>query len=823
METVARLAIAAPRRIVVVAVLATVGAGIFAVPWVKNLSGGGFQDPSSESAQAAALLAKKFHRTDSKMLITLSSQDNVGSEPVRAVGAGIVAQLKSSPYVAHVVSPWDTPPQVDASLISKDAKSALIVADIVGGERDAPTYAKRLSDDLVHDRDGVTVRAGGSAAVDAQISERTEKDLLLMESIAVPLSFLVLVAVFGGLLAATLPLVVSGLAIIGSMAALHTIAVFTDVSTFGLNIAMALGLALAIDYTLLILSRYRDEVAGGASRDQALVYTMAAAGRTVLFSGAIVASSTAPMLLFPTYFLKSLAYAGIAATAFATLGALVVTPALIALLGERIDSLDVRRLFRRRAAEPTPGEIEQTLGYRRTRWVMRHAIPTGLAGTALLALLGMPLLGVRSGVPDDRVLPTSAPAHHVGDALRTDFATNSATTVDVVIPDTTGVTGEELGSYAARLSLVPDVSWVSSPVGTFVGGQQTGPPTGISAMGDDSAYLTVASSAPLFSGMSRTQLDGLHAVRRPTGAHVQLAGAAQTDRDTGAAVTRRLPIVLTLIAVSSILLLFLLTGSVMVPLKTLALNVLSLTTTFGALVWIFQDGHLGAVGTTHTGALDLNMAVLLFCVAFGVSMDYQVFLISRVREYWLTSEQTRADNDESVALGLARSGRVITAAALIMSIAFAGLIATHVSFMRMVGVGLTLAILVDATLVRMILAPAFMHVLGRVNWWAPRPLARLHGGTGSSEFVSYGRHAAQADGRARATPSPVRLTHALENWDLDQSRRLAGRHHRQRPPGDPADRRRRRVRLGAHHDGHSVLRSRQERLARRRVIGVRTG
>jgi hypothetical protein len=281
--------------------------------------------------------------------------------------------------------------------------------------------------------------------------------------------------------------------------------------------------------------------------------------------------------------------------------------------------------------------------------------------------------------------------------------------------------------------------------------------------------------------------------------------------------------VLTLIAVTSILLLFLLTGSVVVPLKTLALNVLSLTATFGALVWIFQDGHLGALGTTHAGTLDLNMAVVLFCIAFGVAMDYQLLLISRVREYWLDSEQTRADNDESVALGLARTGRVITAAALIMSIAFAGLIATHVSFMRMFGVGLTLAILVDATLVRMILVPAFMHVLGRVNWWAPGKLARLHRGAGSSEFVSYGRHAAPADGRARATPGPVRLTQALEGWDLDQSRRLPGPHQRHRPPGDPADRRRRRVRLGAHHDGHSVLRSRQERLARRRVIGVRTG
>jgi putative drug exporter of the RND superfamily len=409
----------------------------------------------------------------------------------------------------------------------------------------------------VRDRDGVTVRAGGSAAVDAQIAEQTEKDLLLMEGVAIPVSLLMLVAAFGGLLAAALPIFVSGLAIMGSMAALRAISAFADASTFALNLAIAMGVALAVDYTLLILSRYRDELASGASRGQAPVYTMATAGRTVLFSGAIVTLSMMPMLLFPLYFLKSFAYAGATVAAFAAIGALVVTPALIALLGERIDPLDIRRLFRRRRADSTPREIEQTFWYRSTKWIIRHAMPAGLAVFALLVALGAPLLDVRNSTPDDRVLPASAPAHHVGDALRADFATNSATNVNVVIPDATGVTQQELSSYAARLSLVPDVSWVSPPVGTFVGGQQTGPPTGTSAIGDGSAYLTVASPAPLFSDISQTQLDRLHAVGRPTGAHVQLAGAAQTNRDTGAAVTKRLPIVLTLIAVTSILLLFL--------------------------------------------------------------------------------------------------------------------------------------------------------------------------------------------------------------------------------------------------------------------------
>ncbi|MBO0880817.1 MAG: MMPL family transporter [Mycobacterium sp.] len=736
MQTIARLAIAAPRRIVAIALLVMAGTAIFGVPCVKSLAGGGFQDPRSESAQAAALLANKFHRTDAQLLIMLSSPDDAASDAVRDVGTSIVARLNGSPYVAHLVSPWHALPQVAASLISKDGRSALIVADLIGGQRDSATYAQRLSDELAGDRDGVTVRAGGAAAIDAQITRQTEKDLLMMESITLPLSFLVLVAVFGGLVAAALPVFVGGFATFGSMAILRAITFYTDVSVFALNLATAMGLALAIDYTLLILRRYRDELACGASREEALVRTAVTAGRTVLFSAVTVTLSMMPVLLFPMYFLKSFAYAGVGAVIFAAAGALLVTPAMIALLGDRLDSYDVRRLFHRMRRLPTRRPIEQTFWYRSTKMVIRHAVPAGLAVTALLLILGVPFLGVNSGAPDDRVLPGSAPAHQVGDALRTDFAIDSATNVGVVIPNAAGITDADFGRYAARLSMVPDVTWVSSPVGTFARGQQTGPQTGAAAVADGTAYLSIASSAPLFSQQSRTQLDALHAVPRPNDVPVQLAGAAQINSDTGKAITARLPIVLTLIAVTTFVLLFTLTGSVVVPLKTLALNVISLSATFGSLVWVFQDGHLGALGTTNTGTLDLSMPMLLFCIAFGLSMDYEVFLISRIREYWLASGQTRADNDRSVALGVAHTGQVITAAAVIMAIAFVALTAAQVSFMRMFGVGLTVAILVDATLVRMILVPAFMHMLGRANWWAPKSVARLHNRFGLSESSS---------------------------------------------------------------------------------------
>jgi RND superfamily putative drug exporter len=730
------MAIKAPKRIIAIALLVMVATGIFGIPVTKSLSAGGFQDPTSESAKASKVLVDRFGQGDMELIISLTSDGGAQSPESRAVGTDIAAQLEASPHVGDVTSAWSAPAAAVPALVSKDDKTGLIIAGIAGGESDAQKYTKELTERLVHDRDGVTVRAGGEAMIYVQINGQTEKDLLLMESIAIPLSFVVLVWVFGGLLTAALPLAVGAFAILGSMAVLHAITFVTDVSIFALNLSVAMGLALAIDYTLLIVSRYRDELAAGSLRDEALIRTIATAGRTVLFSALTVALSMVAMVLFPMYFLKSFAYAGIAVVTFAAVAAVVVAPAAIVLLGDRLDALDVRRLIRRILArpEPTPKPLEENFWYRSTKFVMRRSIPIGLAIVALLLVLGAPFLGARWGFPDDRVLPGSLSARQVGDQMRNDFAVDSARNVTVVIPDATGMTPQDLGRYAAELSRVSDVSSVSSPAGTFVDGASAGPPSAATGLKNGSAFLTVGSDAPLFSDASESQLDQLREVSTPAGKPVALTGVAQINEDSTTGITDRLPMVLAVIAVITFVLLFLLTGSVVLPLKALVLNVLSLTAAFGALVWIFQEGHLGALGTTSTGTLVTNMPVLLFCIAFGLAMDYEVFLVSRIREYWLSSPgRTRADNDEAVARGLARTGRVVTAAALVMSISFAALMAAQVAFMRMFGVGLTLAILVDATLVRTLLVPAFMHVLGRWNWWAPKPLARLHDRIGISE------------------------------------------------------------------------------------------
>ncbi|MGZ8801360.1 MAG: MMPL family transporter [Mycobacterium sp.] len=747
LHRITELAIAAPRRVLAVSALLMVIAGVFAVPVTKSLSAGGFQDPSAESARATQLLADKFGQSDTQLILMVTAAHGVQDPAARAAGADIAEYLINAPDVTGVVSAWTAPPPAAGSLISVDGKSGLVVAGISGGEKEAPQRAQVLTEAVMaaagRHHGEVTVQAGGSPMVFAQINSQTGRDVLVMEAIAIPVSFAVLVWIFGGLLAAALPVAVGAMAIVGSLAILRLIALATDVSIFALNLSTALGLALAIDYTLLIVSRYRDEIAGGAQRDEALTQTMLTAGRTVVFSATTVALSLAAMVLFPMYFLKSFAYAGIATVALCAVAALVVTPAAIVVLGARLDAYDVRRGIRRMRGrgDPPPTPVRRLFWYRWTTSVMRRAVPIGLAGSAVLIVAGLPFLGITWGFPDDRVLPGTASAHQVGDRMREGFADDSATAVTIVIPDATGLTPPDIEQYAARLSTVVDVGSVSAPTGTFGDGIRLGPPVAAAGTADGSAFLTVSSSASLFSPASDTQLDRLHEVATPGDRPVEFTGMAQVNRDSVAAITSRVPLVLGVIAVVTFALLFLLTGSVVMPVKALVLNVLSLTAAFGALVWIFQDGHLGAFGTTPTGTLVATMPILLFCIAFGLSMDYEVFLIARIREYWLASEHTRADIDDSVALGLARTGRVITAAALVMSISFAALIAAQVSFMRMFGVGLTLAILVDATLVRLILVPAFMRILGRWNWWAPAPLARLHSHIGVQEVASSrGKH-----------------------------------------------------------------------------------
>ncbi|MDV7134220.1 MMPL family transporter [Williamsia muralis] len=751
LSSLARGVIAAPKRVLAGALLLLIICGVLGSSVSGHLAAGGFQDPDSESAKAIEVMSDTFERGGLQVVIRLheSGTPNIAdSDTARTAADAVVRELESLSFVERpIISAWNNP-EAAAALISEDRTSGLITFTVAGGDKDAAGNGKKIEErfsapSFASQFPGIDILVGGQAMVYSQVNEQTSRDLFVAEAVAIPISFLLLIWVFGGLTAAVLPLAIGIFAIIGTTAVLRGFTLFADVSVFALNLTTAMGLALAIDYTLLIINRYREEVQAGRDQDDALVVTVATAGRTVLFSAVTVAFSLAAMAIFPMYFLRSFAYAGLAVVALAAAAALVVAPALIAVLGPRIDSLDVRRPIRRLLGrdEPHVPEPEESMWYRSTQFVLRHAVPVGLAVVALLLVLGAPFLGIKFGYPDDRVLPESASARVLGDELREDYSQNASASVNIVIPEARDLDESTMSRYGQDLSQVADVTAVTTPVGTFVDGQRVGN-GGNDMTADNAAYLTVSSTVDPFSERGQDQLDALRAVPAP--AETLFSGLAQQNIDNVNSIIDHLPEVFVVIVVTTFILLFLLTGSVLLPVKALVLNVFSLTATFGAMVWIFQDGNLGGLGSTTTGTLIANMPVLMFCIAFGLSMDYEVFLLSRIREEWLKSGRTRADNDHAVAYGLARTGRVVTAAALLMAIVFAGIAFSQVSFMRMFGVGLALAVLMDATLIRMFLVPAFMKIAGRANWWAPAPLRKFHDRFGLSEEGGHDSRATEA-------------------------------------------------------------------------------
>jgi RND superfamily putative drug exporter len=434
---------------------------------------------------------------------------------------------------------------------------------------------------------------------------------------------------------------------------------------------------------------------------------MQTAGRTVVFSAITVGLCLAPMALFPMYALRSLAYGGVAVVAFAALASLVVAPAAILVTSKRI--------AKRRGRHRSPAGM----WHRWATTVMRHPWIALVATVIPLLIVASPFLDAKIGLPDERILPSTFAARQVGDEIHRNFNQDLAAAVQIVIPATEHIDDAALSSYAAELSAVPGVVAVAAEDRTFSGGTAVGPSGETSGRSPDgNVLLTVATRVTPLSDESAALLDDLRAVPPP--ATVWFGGLEQSNRDSITGITDRLPLVLVTIAAVMLLLLFIMTGSVVVPVKALLLNVLSLSATFGVMVWVFQEGHLGGLGTTAAGSLFAIVPVLMFCITFGLSMDYEVFMISRIRECWLASDRTRAANNEAVVQGLASTGRVVTAAALIMIINFAALIASQVPLMRMFGVGLTLAILLDATVIRIVLLPASMTLLGRWNWWGPR-------------------------------------------------------------------------------------------------------
>ena len=720
--------------------IAVLVAGAFGSSAMAHLSSGGFTDATSPSTKADALLARQFQQGDPNIVFLLQAPTGINSPAARSVGLALSRDLSRQPNVVNVASYWTVPPTLRAGFASTDGHAALVTALVEGNDNVAPKRGEALANRYDGVRDGVRVRAGGLTVIDHQMNQQISRDLSIAEAVAVPLTLIALVVVFGSLIAALLPLAVGGVAIIGTLAVLRLLSLFVPVSVYALNLTTALGLGLAIDYSLFILSRYREELHKGMDVPTSVITAVASAGRTVLFSSLTVGLSLAAMLVFPFYFLRSFAYAGLAVVAVAAAGAVVILPALLRLLGPRVNAWDVRPalhwLVRGRRATRHAYLGQRTLGDQLARpgasgsgggfWhrlamaVMRRPAAFGLAVLAVLLVLGAPFLSVRFGLPDDRVLPASASSRQVAELLRSDFSQDSADALTVVLPHLGEASASQLSAYAARLSLVPSVDGIISPEGTYVSGHRHAAPSTPAAQ---STFFTVENNVVPYSSQGRRLVSALRHIPAPVPALV--TGLAARSVDSLNALAGMLPLALGLIALSTLIVLFAFSRSVLIPFKALALNTLSLSATFGAMVWVFQEGHLSGLlgGVGATGYLDPAMLVLMFCIAFGLSMDYEVFLLSRIKEEWDGSEQTAGANTAAVARGLERTGRIVTAAAALISIVFIAVATSQVSFIKMFGTGMALAVLMDATLVRGVLVPAFMRLAGRANWWSPRWLA----------------------------------------------------------------------------------------------------
>ena len=714
------------RRLVLVATLLFVALSIvFGTGVVKHLSGGGFNDPSSQSIRAERALAEQFHTGMPNFTLLVKADRNVDTPAVQKAGVALTQQLTNRPGVGTVISYWTAGhPQ---TLRSTNGSQALILVRLLGSDDKTTQRGHDLARELGGRHGPFTVRVGGQSVVFDAVGTRIQHDLSRAEMIVFPVTFVLLVFVFGGVVAALLPLAIGGIAIVGTLLVLRIIASFTDVSVYSLNLTTGLGLGLAIDYALFVVTRYREELARGSSYEDAIVASARTAGRTVAFSATTVALSLVALLVFPLFFLRSFGYAGIAVVAVAALGAVLVLPALLAVLGPRIDKWQI---FARRPADQEHGFWRRT-----ATTVMRRPVVAGGAVIALLVVLGLPFLDVRFGLPDDRVLPKVDAVQQTQQALRTDFAGRSGEPILVVSPHG-AVTSRQLASYSQRLSTLSGTDAVQSGAGTFAHGRRVAPapPGNVFGRTDGSGYwLAVTPAVESMSDAGKQLVNQVRSIPAPT--EVLVGGRAAELVDTEHSLAGRLWLAGLIIAIAMFSVLFLFTGSVVVPVKALVLNLLSLSATFGAMVFVFQQGHLPwLVGhPIVTGTLDTTMPILMFCVAFGLSMDYEVFLLSRIKE----THDTGADNETAVAVGLERTGRLVTAAAVLIAVVWISFLSSGVTFIKMLGLGMALAVLVDATLVRGVLVPAFMRLAGDWNWWAPRPLRRLHDRVGVSDAEAF--------------------------------------------------------------------------------------
>ncbi|MGH2926237.1 MAG: MMPL family transporter [Solirubrobacterales bacterium] len=716
LDALARFVYRRRRMVAVGAAIFFVIAGAIGGSVAGHLDPYGADDPATDSAKADNLLEAHGYRDASVIVLVRGAP--IAKPATRTRVAGIERELRRRADVASVTGYYDSRSR---AFVSRDGTKTYLAVAL------RPTEDKALQDaassiaNQLDTEPGVTV--GGFALANRQVNKQVESDLRMAEMLAFPLLFGLSLLFFRSLVAALLPLLIGGLAIVGTFLTLRLASEVGSISIFALNLTTGLGLGLAIDYSLFIVSRYREELArrgvdldrpgGRTERWEALRATMTTAGRTVLFSSLTVAVALASLIVFPQRFLYSMGIGGSLVALLAAAVALVVLPAVLSILGPRVNSLAPR--FLRRRANRDATQTESGFWYRLSRLVMRRPIPIATASAALLIALGIPFLSIKFTTVDAQVLPTSATARQVDDALRSDFPPFRDTPIRLVVE---GGGTNATSRVIAELRREPGVSAVSRP----------------RRLGGGVTSVEAVADAPFISDSAKSTVNRIRDLPSPPGATVLVAGATAHFIDFQSSLVSHLPIALAIVVGATLVILFLMTGSVILPIKSLLMNFLNLSAVFGILVLVFQHGNFeGLLGYTSQGALEQSMPILLFAVAFGLSTDYAVFLLSRIKE----ARDHGAPDSEAVAIGLERTGRIVTAAALLFAIAIGAFATSQIIFIKENGVGTALAVLIDASIIRALLVPSLMELLGTWNWWAPRPLRRLHERVGLS-----GSHAA---------------------------------------------------------------------------------
>ena len=701
-DALARLADGKARRVGLLAIAFLLLAGALGGSVAERLDPYGADDPATEAVQAREALQAAGHRVPGAIIVVEGAP--VAKPATRARIVALERELRARRDVESVTGYYDTRSR---DFVSEDGSAtylavALRPTDDKQWQEAGAAIAERLSG-----RPGVTV--GGAAVAQEQVNKQVEKDLQTAEMLAFPLLFLLSFLFFRSLVAALLPVMIGLLAIVGTLLILRLASEFGSISIFALNLTTGLGLGLAIDYSLFVVSRYREEIAKDGPGLAAMRRVMATAGRTVFFSSLTVAAALASLLVFPQRFLYSMGLGGSLVVLLAAAVSLTVLPAVLTLLGTRVNSLAPRALQRRAEADSRPDE--QGFWYRLSRFVMRRPAPVATLSALLLIAMGLPFLGIKFNTVDPTVLPESASARKAYDTVSAKFPPYRETPIWVAVE---GAGPKGSARLAARIRRTEGVAAVAPP----------------QPLGGGLTAIQTFSASSMVSEASQSTVERIRDLAEPPGATVQVGGATADFVDFQGSLTRHLPIAFAIIVVATLVILFLMTGSVVLPIKSLLMNILNLSAVFGLLVLIFQDGRLeGFLDYTSTGAIEQTMPILLFAVAFGLSTDYAVFLLSRIKE----ARDNGASDSECVAIGLERTGRIVTAAALLFAVAIGAFATSQIIFIKENGVGTALAVLIDASIIRAFLVPSLMELLGKWNWWAPAPLRRLHERFGISE------------------------------------------------------------------------------------------